>query len=277
MDEEVIFGEGAFGKLSKEKLLGEDVIVKHIPEKVNENEYKVLKLLNDSPAKIAPRYITHEFKGSQLYITVEYLKCKELFEYLKHQPTLIDDLFKKLHAKQDVSDIKSALLSKRELAVKVNNLMEELHKLKIIHGDIKPENIILTDGGPLLIDFGSSLFESDCSLFQDTGSLEYRANVALFHPLASYDFEFYRSLDKYSMGVTIFCILTNIRFITEFYWLLAAVDRNSSKTEFYMSKALITLPPAYVRLYFETFTFYEVVIPEMMDMMRSYLKVNYFL
>lgn len=49
--------------------------------------------------------------------------------------------------------------------VKLASALAELHALGIVHGDIKPENILFTENGePLLSDFGAAVVPSDAEL-----------------------------------------------------------------------------------------------------------------
>lgn len=72
-----------------------------------------------------------------------------------------------------------------------------LHEKNIIHGDIKPENVVLTKGGPAkLCDFGSaSLFGQQRS---NSGTLEYLA------PEAVLNFPQNHKVDVWALGILLF-------------------------------------------------------------------------
>ena len=54
--------------------------------------------------------------------------------------------------------------------------MRYIHNKQIIHGDIKPENIVINDEGlPYLTDFGSASFFSKHNAEHNGGTLPYMA------------------------------------------------------------------------------------------------------
>ena len=57
-----------------------------------------------------------------------------------------------------------------EFALGIISALEAVHKLGVIHRDIKPNNILLSNYGPKLIDFGIS-FSSDATSLTKTGIL----------------------------------------------------------------------------------------------------------
>ena len=93
------------------------------------------------------------------------------------------------------------------------NAIRYLHQNNIVHGDIKPENIIITnDFSSYLIDFDSAcefydLSEkrehSNCNVANVTGSLEYASPLILNENKISF------SNDIYSLGYTFLNIFLN--------------------------------------------------------------------
>lgn len=80
--------------------------------------------------------------------------------------------------------------------------VEFLSKKKIVHSDIKLENILLDDAGrPILIDFGASKIE-DRENERFTGTVEYSAPEVLRTP-----YRFSKESDMYSVGVCIYFLL----------------------------------------------------------------------
>ncbi|KAL7714858.1 Serine/threonine protein kinase ppk15 [Entamoeba marina] len=74
----------------------------------------------------------------------------------------------------------------------------------IIHGDIKPENILLTNDGRIkIIDFGSASFEN-YTLYSNLQSRNYRA------PEITFGMPYNSSVDLWSVGCVIFELFTGI-------------------------------------------------------------------
>ncbi len=86
-----------------------------------------------------------------------------------------------------------------------------LHSLRINHLDIKPDNIVLADGGtrPVLIDFGQSKhFRSDGS---STSTVKVKGATAGFAPAEQYEGirTFSPAADVYALGATMITCLTD--------------------------------------------------------------------
>lgn len=146
-------GEGTFGtvRLGKNIQTGEEVAVK-ILEKVKilqledktrvEREIKILKCLRH--ANIVHLYNVIQTESS-IYLIMEYVKGKELFDYIIENKRLSE-----LEACKFYQQIISGV--------------EYLHKLEIVHRDLKPENLLLDEKTKDLkiVDFGlSNLYSSD--------------------------------------------------------------------------------------------------------------------
>ena len=88
------------------------------------------------------------------------------------------------------------------LAIQLTSGLILIHERGLVHGDVKPANIMLTDEGtPILMDFGAAAHPSSRTaasrgspLFMDTATLEGA-------PLSG-------SLDVYALGVTLYFVLT---------------------------------------------------------------------
>ncbi len=95
------------------------------------------KLRNTNCSDFPKIYVIIQRAGKRTTVIEEYIEGKTLLELL---------------AERDFS-----AKSIGDLAEQLFSALGELHKNKIVHGDIKPANIIFTDGGKLkLIDFGIS-------------------------------------------------------------------------------------------------------------------------
>jgi serine/threonine protein kinase len=93
--------------------------------------------LNENPHPVLPRLYAEDVAGPVPFIAVEYVDG----------PTLADEIDQtgKL-SEYDVAMLGLQLLSG----------LRALHRRGLAHVDVKPENIVLRDGRPVLVDFGSA-------------------------------------------------------------------------------------------------------------------------
>ena len=97
-----------------------------------QTEKEILKLLNFD---FIPNYID----SGELFLCMSYIEGKNLRE-----------IKNKLSYKE-----------KLDIFIQLSKIVQKLHKAKIIHCDIKPENIIYNNGKIFLIDFGSAVPEGE--------------------------------------------------------------------------------------------------------------------
>lgn len=87
----------------------------------------------------------------------------------------------------------------------IASALDELHEQGVLHGDIKPENVFLTDGGPKLVDFGSAKvhgFPRLTATGELAGTPQYMAPEVISGERA-----LDARTDVYALGVTVFEVL----------------------------------------------------------------------
>ena len=138
-----VLGKGATSVViaAKNRTTGRDVAVKallkadvfrRLSRKHTFDEYEILKSFNDSHPSIIHMIDAFETEND-LYLVMEY--CE-------------GDLFELMHKKNDPGSSKSLLLSEPQVAIITSQLLSAvdfLHKRGIVHGDIRPENILLSN------------------------------------------------------------------------------------------------------------------------------------
>ena len=108
------------------------------------SEAKVLVQFSDTPGIVKVRDFFYE--NETAYIVMEYVEGKTLKEYLSEK--------KKLSVKETL-----------EIAMPIMNALRDVHKENLIHRDLSPDNIILSENlQPTLIDFGAARFFAEDDL-----------------------------------------------------------------------------------------------------------------
>lgn len=92
-----------------------------------------------------------------------------------------------------------------EFAIGIISALEAVHKLGVIHRDIKPNNILLSNYGPKLIDFGIS-FSNDATSLTKTGILT--GTSAWFAPEQFLDRTLTTAVDIFAAGSVLFFAAT---------------------------------------------------------------------
>ncbi|MBE7013103.1 MAG: Stk1 family PASTA domain-containing Ser/Thr kinase [Ruminococcaceae bacterium] len=125
--------------------------------------------------------------GDTNFIVMEYVEGQTLKEYIKYNSPI---------------DWQKAV----KIAMKISNALSEAHKKHIIHRDIKPQNIIITEDGDIKVtDFGIARVSSGATISADEdviGSVHY---ISPEQARGGYVDE--RS-DIYSLGVVMYEMLT---------------------------------------------------------------------
>ncbi|MCC3766826.1 serine/threonine-protein kinase [Streptomyces sp. UNOC14_S4] len=136
----------------------------HHAGQLSPNELKRFERERDMHEKLGghgiPRLVAYDFLGGRPYLVTEFVDGKNLRDFLaSHRPTL------------------TAIVS---IIVQLLRIMDRVHASRVIHRDIKPQNVILADNGEVyVVDFGIAL-PDDPSATRHTeghtpGSLGYKA------------------------------------------------------------------------------------------------------
>lgn len=149
-------------------------------ENKNKNVIEGNSILKDINSDYFPKYVD---EGINYYI-LEYVNGIDLFDYIVGKPITSRLIFKHI-----------------ALAVKY------LHSKNIIHGDIKPENIIFTNDNitPIkIIDFDTAFYKNDIEKRKEC----IFGTEGFISPEAYYDSEYSDKSDIFSLGVTFYNIFT---------------------------------------------------------------------
>ncbi|KAL4786249.1 kinase-like domain-containing protein [Aspergillus varians] len=170
-----------------------------------------LKIMKDLKHPNIVQYIDHHEHDRWIYIIMEYVPCGELSTYLQNMVKIPEDMVK-------------------TIARQILHALKYLHKRRITHRDIKPDNILISSHEPLkvkLSDFGlSKVVQEETFLKTFCGTLLYcapeiypeydmyrrgevrkRRRVGDPQPKTSpYD----QSVDMYSLGAVLYHLLAGI-------------------------------------------------------------------
>lgn len=203
-----------------------------VKEKIHFNSeieiYRALDATDNKPVIIKSISITNEFHPSVLnlkneYETLKYLSSNQMLQVYKFQKhsrgyylTYEDN--QGVSLKEFAHGEKISLDEFYKIAIKMSEILSEVHRKKVIHKDIKPENIIIREN-PFdlkIIDFGIStrLSKEETKWFPAhvlEGSLHYISPEQTGRMNRSVD---YRS-DFYSLGITFYELVTgSLPFVT---------------------------------------------------------------
>ncbi|BAY30722.1 protein kinase [Nostoc carneum NIES-2107] len=201
-----VIGSGGFGKT----YLAEDVekfnelcVIKQFAPQIQgtgalqkatelfEQEARRLQQLGEHPQ--IPTLLAYFEQDQRLYLVQQFIDGENLLDELQQEGTFNEQKI-------------------RELLLELLNILTTVHQQKVIHRDIKPQNILRrkssnTKGNIILIDFGASKQLSETVITQQgttIGSFGYA-------PLEQMqDGQVYPASDLYSLGATCFHLLTGV-------------------------------------------------------------------
>lgn len=110
-------------------------------EKVKEQFQFEKQLLNLLKIEGIPKYID----GGENFLHLSYISGENLKKYVKMKELTLDEIEK--------------------IICSIGEIVKKLHKHRVIHCDIKPENIIYDGTKISLIDFGSGTFQGEESIY----------------------------------------------------------------------------------------------------------------
>jgi serine/threonine protein kinase len=135
-------GQGGFGKVYKGKYQDNDVAIKKLTNFKKANEKEVIEGLTDIINEIRVMDVCKDDRFPKFYGVVNRKSIYLIFELIK------GDTLTKLYKTLPKYD-------KIYVVQQLCEILESLHASKVIHRDIKPDNIMIEEGNRVrLIDFG---------------------------------------------------------------------------------------------------------------------------
>ncbi|MCK5743510.1 MAG: protein kinase [Caldisericia bacterium] len=92
--------------------------------------------------------------------------------------------------------------------IQVTSALGELHKKGIVHRDIKPGNILVSDGKAMIVDFGIAHHQADSARLTRTGNVIGTASYMAPEQVMGREID--GRLDIYSLGVVLYELLTGV-------------------------------------------------------------------
>lgn len=185
-DMQLPIGRGTFGQVRKcfHHATGKSKAVKIVDTSHGTLERKVMhKIQQYGGHQHILKYFESFQDESKLYLITEYIQGQTLYDHIV------------LHTKlpeQNALKLFDQLLQ----------AVDFLHHRKILHGDIKPDNIMVSNDGLKIIDFGSAQHISNGSSSSISGTKCYWPPEMLQGSLPS------PSMDVWAMGCILFILLT---------------------------------------------------------------------
>ena len=186
-------GAGAMGIVYRahDQELGRDVAVKVLRLGLSDPQESVVRFLREAEAIASVRHeavVTIHDRGStpdgEPYLVMELLEGTTLAD-------LLDAAASEERARTDAPgwiverlgieppDTKSYLRSVVHWTADMANGLHAVHRAGILHRDLKPSNVFVrTEGGPVILDFGTALLEGAASLTRHGASIGTPAYMA---------------------------------------------------------------------------------------------------
>ena len=189
----VLLSKGEFFKVYLIKDINKKILkILEIPKSLEKEKCFYLKqefkkeqeILNFLNVKNIPKIISK----SNTHILLDYIEGYSLKEYIKNVKLSIDEIL--------------------EITYKLLKIVEEIHNQMIIHGDIKPSNIIYDGLDIYLIDFGAAQLKNEKNKCLQI-SKKYASPIIIKNSIKSYE------TDIYSIFIIILEMLTLKKKITE--------------------------------------------------------------
>ena len=135
-------GKGGMGEVyrARDTRLDRDVAIKVLPAELSEDETYRKRLEREAKTISQlqhPNVCTlHDigFEGATQYLVMEYLEGETLEDRLRQGPLPVDDLLR--------------------IGAEIAEAIDAAHKKGVVHRDLKPGNVMLTDGSVKVLDFG---------------------------------------------------------------------------------------------------------------------------
>ncbi|MGH7282794.1 MAG: serine/threonine-protein kinase, partial [Polyangiaceae bacterium] len=188
-----LLGQGGMGRvlLAKDTVLGREVAVKVVrddlglPPEMREALFLRMKQEARAAAAVShPNFVTLHDMGEEadvgVFLVFEYVKGNTLRERIAKGPLDADDVYK--------------------IARDVGAALDRAHEAGVIHRDVKPENVLISDTGPKLTDFGIARLPD--STLTRAGSV--LGTAAYSAPEALALAEFSSASDQFSLAATLY-------------------------------------------------------------------------
>jgi serine/threonine protein kinase len=188
--------------MAKDLLLDRTVALKFLPKDLAEDRESLDRFLREAKAASAlnhPNICTiHDFgnDAGRVFIAMEYLEGETLAARIQRGPLSAIEALK--------------------VAIAVGGALGTAHRRGIVHRDLKPGNIMLTESGPMLLDFGLAQYEravvaEDATLTVLTGEAQIVGTLPYMSPEQLHGQQVDARGDIFAFGTVLYEMLTGKR------------------------------------------------------------------